>query len=69
MSAMTSQIISVSVVWSTVCSGEERNTEENIKLHVTSIFEGNPLVIGGFPSQRVNDAEKKFPFDDIIMLC
>ena len=38
------------------------------KLRVTGLCEGNPPVTGGFPSQRVSDAEN-FPFDDVIIGC
>ena len=47
MSAMAPQITGVSIVCSIVCS----------KIPVTGLCEGNPLVIGGFPSQRSSNAE------------
>ena len=61
MAAMTSQITGVSIVYSTV-----RAQIKKIKLRVTGLCEGNPPVIGGFPSQRASKAEM-FPFDDVIM--
>ena len=49
MGAMTSQIISASIVYSTVCSGTDKKTW---MLHVTCLCE----VTGEFPSQRTSDA-------------
>ena len=37
------------------------------KLRFTGLCEGNPLVTGGFPTQRASNAEM-FPFDDVIMI-
>ena len=54
MSAMASQIASLTIVYSTVCAGKSKNTS---KLRVTGLYEGNLPVNGGFPSQRVSDAE------------
>ena len=64
MSAMTSQITGVSIVYSTVCSGA--STKQS-KLHATGLCEGNSLVTGEFPAQRASDAEM-FPFDGVIMI-
>ena len=64
MTAMASQITSVSIVRSTICSGRSKETS---KLRVTGLCEGNQPMTGGFPSQMVSDAEK-FPFDDVIMI-
>ena len=38
------------------------------KLRFTSLCAGNSPVTGEFPAQRASNAEKKFPFDDVIML-
>ena len=54
MSAMASQITSVSILCSTVCSGANKKTP---KLRVTGLCEGNPPVTGGFPSQSASNAE------------
>ena len=59
MSAMASQITSLAIVYSTVCSGTS-------KLRVTGHCEGNSPVTGEFPTQRASNAEM-FPFDDVIM--
>ena len=34
-----------------------RRSKKTLKLHVTGFCEGNPLVTGGFPSQRTSNAE------------
>ena len=44
-----------------------RRSKKTSKLRVTGLFEGNPSVTGGFPSQRASNAEM-FPFDDVIMI-
>ena len=55
MGAMASQITSVSIVYSTVCSGaDQRKTS---KLRVTGLCEGNSPMTGEFPSQRASNAE------------
>ena len=51
MDAMAFQITVVSIVRSTVCS------KKTFKLRATGLFEGNPPVNGGFPSQRASNAE------------
>ena len=51
MSAMASQIISIS----TVCSAV--GIKKTPKLHVTGLCEGNPSVTGGSPSQKASNAE------------
>ena len=53
MSMISSQITGVSNVCSTICSGVGQTS----KLRVTSLCEGNPSVIGGFPSHRTSYAE------------
>ena len=56
MSAMVSQVIAVSIVCSTVCSG-------------TDLYEGNPPVTDGFPSPHKGPVTRKMsPFDDVIKL-
>ena len=42
-------------------------SKKTSKLHISGLCEGNPLVTGGFPSQRASNVEK-FPFDDVIMI-
>ena len=54
MSAIASQITSVSIVCSTVCSRADQRTS---KLSVSGLCKGNPPVTGGFPSQRASNAE------------
>ena len=54
MSAMASQITSVSIAWSTVLSGTDQG---NIKSRVIGLCEGNTPVTVGFPSQRVSYEE------------
>ena len=53
MSAMASQITSISTFCSAVCSG----THKKSKLRVTGLCEGNPPVTGGFLSQKTTNAE------------
>ena len=43
-----------------------RTSKKTPKLSVTGLRERNPLVTGGFPSQRASNAEM-FPFDDVIV--
>ena len=62
MSAMASQIIGVSHHLF------RRRSKKTSKLHVTGLYEGNPPVTGGIPSQRPV-TQKMFPFDDVIMPC
>ena len=62
MSAMASQIMDVSIVYPTVCSGED-------KKHRSSVS----LAIGEFLAHRASNAEKgqvtlkMFPYDYVIM--
>ena len=63
---MASQITSVSIVCSTVCSGTGQRKRHSPKFHVTGLCEGNPSVTSGFLSQRASNAEN-VPFDDVIM--
>ena len=54
MSAMASQTTGISILYSTVCSGGDKNTS---KLCVTGLFEGNSPLTGEFPAQRASNAE------------
>ena len=55
MGVMASQITSVSIVYSTVCSGaDQRKTS---KLRVTCLCEGNSPVTGEFPAQMASNTE------------
>ena len=44
-----------------------RKSKESPKLRVTGLREGNSSVTGDFPAQGASNAEKIFPFDDVIM--
>ena len=64
MSTMASQITSVSIVHSTVCSGaDQRKYQGSTSL---ALCEGNSPVTGEFPTQRTV-TRKFFPFGDAIM--
>ena len=63
ISAMASQITSLTIVNSTVYS--RRRSKETSKLRVTGLCEGNSPVTGEFPIQRTSNAENIF--DDVIM--
>ena len=63
MSAMASQITSLTIVYSIVYSGTDKKTP---KLRVTGLCVGNSLVTGEFPAPRTSNAEM-FPFDDVII--
>ena len=45
-----------------------RKSKKTSKLRATGLCEVNPPVTGGFPAQRVSNAEM-FLFDDVIMRC
>ena len=60
---MGSQITSLTIVYSTVYSGADKNTS---KLRVTGFCVMNSPVTGEFPAQMASKA-KMFPFDDVIM--
>ena len=64
MSAMSSQIASLTIVYSTVYS--RRRSKKTSKLRVTGLCGRNSPLTGGFPAQRASNAEI-FPFDDVIM--
>ena len=55
MSAVASQITSLTIVYSTVYS--RRTSKKTPKIHVTGLCEGNSPVIGEFPSEKANNAE------------
>ena len=59
ITAMASQITSVSIVCSTVCSGAD---QRNIKARVTDLYAGNWI-----PLTKGQERGKMFTFDDIIM--
>ena len=52
---MASQIISLTIVYSTVYSGADR--KKTSKLRVNALFAGNSPVTGEFPTQMANNAE------------
>ena len=56
MSAMASKFTDVSIVCSSVFFFQAQ-IKKTSKLHVTGLYEGNPSVTGGFPSQRASNAE------------
>ena len=55
MSAMASQITSLTIIYSTVYS--RRRSKKTPKLRVTGLCEGNSPVTGEFPGQRASNAE------------
>ena len=57
MSAMASQITSLTMVYSTVYLGADQKTS---KLRATGLYEGNSPMTGEFPAQRASNAEKVF---------
>ena len=63
VSSISSQIISLTIVYSSVYSGADKKTS---KLRVTALCAGNSPKTGEFPAQRASYAEM-FPFDDVIM--
>ena len=60
MSAMTSQITILTIIYSTIYSGWNK---KNIKLGVTGLCASNSSVTGEFPAQRASNAIR-LPFDD-----
>ena len=60
MSAMASQITSLTIVYSQIKGASN--------LRVTGLCEGNSPVTGEFPAQRASNAEM-FQFDDVIVAC
>ena len=54
MGAMTSQITSLTIVYSSFCS---RRSKKASTLRVTGLFEGNSPVTSEFPAQRVSNTE------------
>ena len=65
MSVLSSQIISLAIVYSTVYSRQRSN--KTSKLSVTDFCEGNSLVTSEFPPHKGPVPRKMFPFDDILM--
>ena len=59
MSAMASQITSLTIVYSTVCLFRHR-WKKTSKLCVTGFCAANSPVTGKFPAQRVSNAENVF---------
>ena len=59
MKTIVSQITSVSIVCSTVCSGAEnlRGSKKTSKPRGTGLCKGNRSVTGGLPAQRASNAE------------
>ena len=55
MGAISSQITSLTIVYSTVYL--RRSSNKTSKLRVTGLCEGGSLVTGEFPAQRASDAE------------
>ena len=64
MGAITSQISSLTIVYSTVYSGADERKHQSPAL--LAICVGNSPGTGEFPAQMVSNAEM-FPFDDVIM--
>ena len=64
MSAMASQVTSITTVYSTVYSGTDKRKKS--KLRVAGLCEGNSPVTGEFPTQEPV-TRKMFSFDDVIM--
>ena len=59
MSAMASQITSLTIVYSAVYSGADKRKKTS-KLRVSGLCEGNSPVTGEFPAQRASNAENCF---------
>ena len=64
MSAMASQITSLTSVYSGVCSDADQ--KKTSKLRVTGLCEGNSPATGDSP-HKGPVTRKMFPFDDVIM--
>ena len=64
MGTVASQIISLTIVYSTVYSDADQRKHQ--KLRVTGLCAGNSPGTGEFPGQIASNAEM-FPFDDVIM--
>ena len=65
MGAMSSQITSLTIVYSTVHLGADK--KKTAKLRVTGLCAGDSPVTGEFPAQRTV-TRKMFPFDVVIMV-
>ena len=66
MSAMASQITSLTIVYSTFYSDADQRSKKTSKLCVTGLCAGNSPVTGEFP-HKWPVTRKMFPFDDVIM--
>ena len=64
ISAIASQITSLTIVYLTVYSDADK--KKTPKLHVTDLYEGNSPVTSELPTQRPSNAEM-IPVDDVIM--
>ena len=56
MSTMASQITSLTIVYSTVCSGVDQRKHQSPR--VTGLCEGDLPLTGESPAQRASNAEK-----------
>ena len=65
MSAMASQITSVSIVYPTVCSGADQRKYQSSTL--LAFMRGIHAVTSELPAQKASNAEK-FPFHDVIII-
>ena len=63
MGAMTSQVTSLTIVYSTVYSGADQRKHQ---FHVTGFCAENSLMAGELPAQGPV-TRKMFPFDNVIM--
>ena len=64
MSAMTSKITGLTIVYSTIYSGTDQRKHQSSAL--LALCEGNLPVTVESPAHKASYA-KKFPFDDVIM--
>ena len=60
MSTMASHITGTLTVSSTVVKFCAHHKKKTSKLRVTGLRDGNPRVIGGFPSQKTSNAENAY---------
>ena len=65
MSAMTSQITSLTIVYTTVYW--RHRSKKTSKLRVTGLYAGNSPLTGEFPAQMANN-EENVSIYDVIML-
>ena len=64
---VTPQVIGVSIVYLTVCSGANQRKQQ--KLRVTGLCGGIPPMTGGFLSQRASNAENIVTPPDFFTFC